>query len=104
MTNLYYDFIKNNKKKTSYYYYLTSDDLSRIFLDFDYVFESVFKTYAFFVMKDIGYLYSKTIIIENLLSIISLLIVLFVIIYIFFWIDTGNNRHKTLLKFFAKLY
>ncbi len=104
LTNLFYDFIKSDNKKTSYYYYLTSDDLSRIFLDFDYVFESVFKTYAFFVMKDIGYLYSKTIIIENLLSIISLLIVLFVIIYIFFWIDTGNNRHKTLLKFFAKLY
>jgi hypothetical protein len=83
---------------------LTNTDLIRISLNFDYVFEFVFKTYSFFIMKDIGNIYNQAIIIENILSICLLIVVLFVVFYVFFFIDRGNNRYKKLFRFFTKMY
>ena len=55
-------------------------------------------------MEDIGNLYNQAILIENILSICLLIVVFFVILYVFFFIDRGNNRYKKLFRFFTKMY
>ena len=55
-------------------------------------------------MDDIGKLYDQTILYENILSISLLVILIFIVIYAFAWIDRGNNKYKSLLKFITKLY
>ena len=104
LTNLYFDFIQSNNKFSDSYHFLTGEDLVRSFLDFDYVFEYTFKTYSYSVMQDIGKLYERTDLYENILCISLLVILVFVVIYVFFWNDRGNNKYKTLLKFITKLY
>ena len=104
LTNLFFDFINSNNRTMIVYDLLTNTDLIRIGLNFDYVFEFVFKTYSFFIMKDIGNIYNQAIIIENILSICLLIVVLFVVFYVFFFIDRGNNRYKKLFRFFTKMY
>ena len=104
LTNLYFDFINSNNRLNDYYYLLTNTDLIRIGLNFDYVLEFVFRTYCFFIMEDIGNLYNQAILIENILSICLLIVVFFVILYVFFFIDRGNNRYKKLFRFFTKMY
>ena len=55
-------------------------------------------------MEDIGKLYEETILYENFLSISLLVILIFIVVYVFIWIDRGNNKYKSLLKFLTKLY
>ena len=104
LTNIYYDFLQSNDKSQSALYYITGTDINRITLDFDYIFEYVFRTYSHFVLKDIDSLYILTIQNECLISIILLITLLFIVIYVFLWIGRGNKRYKSLLMFFYKMY
>ncbi len=103
LTNLYYDFIKSNNKEFDVFVLLLSTDLSRSFADFDFGFEFVSKTYAFFVMKDIGKMYDQNILFENVISFSMIAVLLFIVVYVFYWIDRGNTKYKKLLKFFSKM-
>ncbi len=104
ITNLYYDFILSEDRISSSIKSFNSSDISRMCLDFDYVLENVFKSYSFFVMKDIDDLYIKVIRLENIFSVLLLLIVFFVVFYIFFFIGRENHRYKKLFLFFHKMY
>ena len=104
LTNLYYDFINSNNKLFDALPLLLSTDLSRSFADFDFGFEFVSKAYAFFVMKDIGKMYNQNILYENIISLSMIAILLFIVVYVFYWIDSGNTKYKKLLKFFSKMY
>jgi hypothetical protein len=104
LTNLYYDFINSNKKVFNVIFYLSSQVLSRSFINFDFSFEFVSKTYAYFIMNDINKIYENNILIEKILSLSLLIVLCFIIIYVFCWIDKDNNKYKRLLKFISKIY
>ena len=104
ITNLFYDFILSKNKTNIAIHILSSSDINRMILNFNFVLEYVFNSYSYFIMKDINFLYLNTIRIEVLLSIILLLILLFVVIYVFLLIGKGNYKYKKLLKFFYKMY
>ena len=70
----------------------------------DFSFEYVSKTYAFFIIKDIDNIYEKNILLESVFSLTLFFVVTFIIIYVFYWIDKGNNQYKKLLKFISKMY
>ena len=104
ITNLFYDFILSNNKTNTSIHILSSYDISRMILNFNYVLEYVFNSYSYFVMEDIDNLYLKTIRIEVILSTILLIILFFVVIYVFLLIGRGNYKYKKLLNFFYKMY
>ena len=104
LTNIFYDFIKSNDIYMSSQLYLMGEDIDRMTLDFDYIFEYVFRTYSHFILKDIDNIYNFTIKNEIFFSIILLISLFFIFIFIVFWIGKGNNRYKKLLMFFYKMY
>ena len=104
ITNLFHDFFLSKNKTNTSIDILSSYDISRMILNFNYVFEYVFNSYSYFVMKDIDNLYLNTIRIEIILSTILLIILFFVVIYVFLLIGRGNYKYKKLLKFFYKMY
>ena len=104
LTNLYYDFINSNNQLSNSLSYLTSSILSRSIINFDFAFEFVSKTYGFFIIKDIDKMYEKNILIEIIFSLTLLFVLTFIIIYVFYRIDKGNNQYKKLLQFILKMY
>ena len=104
LTNLYYDFINSKNRLFDAFTLLLSTNLKRSLANFDFGFEFASKTYAFYVMKDIGNMYNKKIFIENIISFSMIFVISFIVIYVFYWIDRGNNKYKKLLRFFSKMY
>ena len=104
LTNLYYDFINSKNRLFDAFTLLLSTNLNRSLANFDFGFEFASKTYAFYVMKDIGNMYNKKIFIENIISFSMIFVISFIVIYVFYWIDRGNNKYKKLLRFFSKMY
>ena len=104
ITNLFNDFIlSENRTKTSLNVFFSSD-ITRINLDLDYVLDYVFKSYSFFVMKDIDNLYLKNIRFEIFFSSLILITLFFVVIYVYLLIGKDNYEYKNLLEFFSKMY
>ena len=103
-TNLFSDFfLSTNKTKGSLKVFFSSD-MIRILLDLDYVLDYVFKSYSFFVMKDIDHIYLKNIRLEIFFSSLILISLFFVVIYVYLLIGKENYEYKNLLEFFSKMY
>jgi hypothetical protein len=104
LTNKYAEFVAGPRTIDEILNIFFQGEVTRMSEDFNIVFELVFETYSYFVLKDIQKLYSRNIKIENIINGCLIIFLLFVIVYVFFAIRKGNEKYKKLLSFFYKMY
>ena len=104
LTNKYAEFVSGDRTLDNIINILAQGEITRMSEDFNVVFEYVFESYAYFILHDIQKLYSRNIKIENIINCCLVIVLLFVVIYVFFGIRSGNEKYKKLFHFFYKMY